>query len=71
MNEILVASGKEMRKNKFVVGVIGRLSKEKGHEYLINALTHLTEIDYECLIVGEWPAEKKFGRTGGNCGSER
>lgn len=58
MNELLIASGKEKQKNKFVIGVIGRISKEKGHEYLIKALTQLTEIDYKCLIVGDGPLRK-------------
>jgi glycosyltransferase involved in cell wall biosynthesis len=68
MNELLIASGKEKRKDKFVIGIIGRLSKEKGHEYLINALTHLTEIDYECVIVGDGPLRKSLEEQVENAG---
>ena len=41
--------------HKFVIGAIGRLSPEKGHIYLIEALTHLTDIDFECIFVGDGP----------------
>jgi L-malate glycosyltransferase len=39
----------------FVIGAIGRLSPEKGHIYLIKALTHVTDIDFECIFVGDGP----------------
>jgi glycosyltransferase involved in cell wall biosynthesis len=41
--------------HKFVIGAIGRLSPEKGHIYLIKALTHLPNIDFECIFVGDGP----------------
>ena len=41
--------------HKFVIGVIGRLSPEKGHVYLIKALTYITNIDFECIFVGDGP----------------
>jgi glycosyltransferase involved in cell wall biosynthesis len=41
--------------HKFVIGAIGRLSPEKGHIYLIKALTYLTNIDFECIFVGDGP----------------
>jgi glycosyltransferase involved in cell wall biosynthesis len=41
--------------HKIVIGAIGRLSPEKGHVYLIKALTHLTNIDFECIFVGDGP----------------
>ena len=40
---------------KFLIGFIGRLSIEKGVIYLIEALSHLDDIDYECVIIGEGP----------------
>ncbi|MBT9485467.1 glycosyltransferase family 4 protein [Sediminibacterium sp.] len=43
------------RGGKFQIGFIGRLSIEKGVIYLIEALSQLTEIDYECVIIGEGP----------------
>ena len=39
----------------FVIGAIGRLSPEKGHIFLIKALTHLTDIDFKCIFVGDGP----------------
>lgn len=41
--------------NKFKIGYIGRLSIEKGIIYLIEALSKLNDIDYECVIIGEGP----------------
>jgi len=43
------------RDHTYVIGAIGRLSPEKGHVYLIKALTHLTNIDFECIFVGDGP----------------
>jgi glycosyltransferase involved in cell wall biosynthesis len=43
------------RDHKFVIGAVGRLSPEKGHIYLIKALTHITNIDFECIFVGDGP----------------
>lgn len=50
----------EFETNKFVVGMVGRLSKEKGPSYLIEALSALEGIDFECLIVGEGPLRKQL-----------
>lgn len=50
--------GKKVSKDKggkFQIGYIGRLSIEKGVIYLIEALSHLGDIDYECVIIGEGP----------------
>jgi glycosyltransferase involved in cell wall biosynthesis len=50
--------GKKVSKvkgGKFQIGYIGRLSIEKGVIYLIEALSHLDDIDYECVIIGEGP----------------
>ncbi len=43
------------KRRKFQIGFIGRLSIEKGVTYLIEALSHLNEIDFECVIIGEGP----------------
>lgn len=41
--------------SKIFIGVIGRLSVEKGHKYFIDALPLLQGMEYDCLIVGEGP----------------
>jgi glycosyltransferase involved in cell wall biosynthesis len=41
--------------HKFVIGAVGRLSPEKGHIYLIKALNYITNIDFECIFVGDGP----------------
>jgi len=43
------------RNSKFAIGYIGRLSPEKGPRYLLEALSYLKAIDYECIIVGDGP----------------
>jgi glycosyltransferase involved in cell wall biosynthesis len=44
----------------FSIGVVGRLSAEKGHRYLIEALKYLKKIDYKCTIVGDGPLRSKL-----------
>ncbi|MGA1823526.1 MAG: glycosyltransferase family 4 protein [bacterium] len=48
------------KKSRFIIGTIGRLSPEKGQNYLIEALAHLKGIDYECMIVGDGPLRKEL-----------
>lgn len=48
------------KNGKFTLGVVGRLSVEKGHHYLIEALTLLQGVDYRCLIVGDGPLRKEL-----------
>lgn len=48
------------KSNKFVIGAVGRLSPEKGHIYLMKALTYLRKIDFECLIVGDGPLRSEL-----------
>ena len=52
---------KDFCSKDFVIGAIGRLSKEKGFEYLVEALKLLTEqgIKARLLIMGEGP-ERSF-----------
>lgn len=50
----------KVRSDKFIIGTVGRLSPEKGHYYLIEALTLLQGIDYKCLIVGDGPLRKEL-----------
>ena len=38
--------------NDFVIGIVGRLAKQKGHEYLIRAFARLLE-DGKCLPAGQ------------------
>ncbi len=49
-------------KDKFVIGNVSRLTKEKGQEYLIKAMPYvLKEIpNAEILIIGEGPDRKHF-----------
>lgn len=48
-----------IRKDEFVIGFVGRLSKVKGCEYLIRALP-LLNFNYKCVIVGDGPLRKKL-----------
>lgn len=48
----------EIKKNKLVIGTIGRLSSEKGHKYLLEALKYIEDIEFECWIVGDGPLRK-------------
>ena len=41
--------------NKIVIGFVGRLSIEKGTFYLLEALSHLQDVNFECLILGDGP----------------
>jgi glycosyltransferase involved in cell wall biosynthesis len=41
--------------SKLIIGYVGRLSQEKGPFYLLQALTQLNDINYECIIVGDGP----------------
>lgn len=55
INEFIKISNQRPDDHKFVIGAVGRLSPEKGHIYLINALSCLKNIDYECIFVGDGP----------------
>jgi len=46
--------------NHFTIGVIGRLSVEKGQTCLIDALTHLKGIDFRLVIVGDGPSKEQL-----------
>jgi glycosyltransferase involved in cell wall biosynthesis len=60
MERFLNIPDPEIKNNKYVLGMVGRLSKEKGPSYLIEALSFLKEIDFECLIVGDGPLRKEL-----------
>jgi L-malate glycosyltransferase len=60
LDEFQAFENQQPGNHKFVIGAIGRLSQEKGHIYLIEALTHITNIDYECIIVGDGPLRAKL-----------
>jgi len=49
-------------KNRFVIGYVGRIAKEKDLETLYRAFTHIKERrkDLFLLIVGDGPAEQKM-----------
>ena len=47
----------------FVIGIIGRLSKEKGHHYLFQALSELPpggSMQWKLLVVGDGPLRKQL-----------
>jgi glycosyltransferase involved in cell wall biosynthesis len=47
----------------FIIGIIGRLSKEKGHRYLLQALSELRmsgSKPWKLLVVGEGPLRKQL-----------
>jgi len=50
----------KIRGSVFVIGSVGRLSVEKGNIYLLEALTHLKGIDFECLIAGDGPSKSQL-----------
>ncbi len=49
-------------RKKFVIGVVGRLSVEKGHRYLIDALKEVKKNtpDIQVLIIGDGPLKGKL-----------
>jgi glycosyltransferase involved in cell wall biosynthesis len=55
VDEFQGCQNRDVSDRKFALGAIGRLSPEKGHIYLIQALTYITEIDFECVFVGDGP----------------
>ena len=49
--------------NDFVCAVVARLVPEKGHEFLLDAASQLTDIPAVFLIVGSGPIEKQLHET--------
>jgi len=45
---------------KMIIGSIGRLTKQKGFEYLIEAVAKLAERNIECLIAGDGELKKEL-----------
>ena len=60
VDEFLSRSGCEPSGDKYVIGAVGRLSDEKGHIYLLRALKHINDMDFECLIVGDGPLRSRL-----------
>ena len=58
--DIIPEIKKAKEDGKQVFAVIGRLSKEKGVEYLISAIRQLKRDDILCIVVGNGPEEKKL-----------
>ncbi|MBT2639687.1 glycosyltransferase family 4 protein [Bacillus sp. ISL-39] len=42
------------------IGAVGRLSPEKGHQYLFRAISHLKSRDIKCFIIGGGALEKEL-----------
>ena len=49
-----------LKNKKFLIGVIGRLSIEKGHIYLIHAIKSISDLNLECWIVGDGPLRNEL-----------
>ncbi len=47
-------------KKKITIGYVGRLSPEKGSIYLIEALSYLDDIEFECKILGDGPIRNEL-----------
>lgn len=60
VDEFTNAQKNQQKKDKLVIGAVGRLSPEKGHIYLMKALTYLRNINFECLIVGDGPLRSEL-----------
>lgn len=56
------------RGDKFRIGVVGRLSREKGQKYLIKALNFIDIPNYECLVVGDGPMRGNLESMVSECG---
>jgi len=49
-----------LNEEEVVFGSVGRLSKEKGHVYLIKALRHLKQRGWKAVLVGDGKQKKKL-----------
>ncbi|MGB0757167.1 MAG: glycosyltransferase [Patescibacteria group bacterium] len=49
-----------IKQNSFNVLTIGRFQEEKGHQYLIDAMKLLQDMDITCMIVGHGPLHEKL-----------
>jgi glycosyltransferase involved in cell wall biosynthesis len=56
--------------NSFTIGSIGRLSKEKGFEYLIHALKRMKEsgVDAKLVLIGDGPERTNLEKLVSICG---
>jgi len=51
--------------HKFVIGILGRICKSKGHDVLLNALAYLNEINsnwlrrIEVVFIGDYPQQER------------
>lgn len=50
------------KKRNYLVGAVGRLSIEKGYTHLIEALGHIDQYEFNCVIVGDGPCRKALER---------
>jgi len=55
IDDIVRLESKKEEDHELIIGAVGRLSPEKGHIYLIKALTYIANIKFQCLIVGDGP----------------
>lgn len=52
----------QKQSEKFIFASVGRISVEKGHRYLVDAVNVLKEWDFECWIIGEGPLRVELER---------
>ncbi len=64
VEETDVSKTKHSSTDKYQISIIGRLREEKGHEFLLNSLARLNEInnelDWICNIFGDGPLEEEL-----------
>jgi L-malate glycosyltransferase len=60
MNRFFVQDSKLFNNEDFVVGSIGRLSREKGHKHLVRACRFINDKRWSLNIVGDGPMKKEL-----------
>ena len=61
----------KIRESDFVIGTVGRLSPEKGHTLLINAIARIKRDHIRVLIVGDGPLKGELTRLSSELGLDK
>jgi glycosyltransferase involved in cell wall biosynthesis len=61
----------ELDGDSFVVGWVGRLSREKGADVLVSALAHLTDLPISAMIIGDGPEVESLRDQAKSIGVDR
>jgi len=56
----ILSSNLRLPDDKFIITVPARISENKGHIYLIQALNMIKYSDYLCVFVGDWNNKAKY-----------